>query len=191
MTRSSIDFQDQTETRAQGSLGPKLTYSWASHGYSSGYSWAKLSPATTRIKNKWTKPVLVHVYIFIRYPVFSDIYKKVMLDILAFCAIFWHKLIPPYSYTHLCLRKEKQKTQHITHSAITTPYYQKNKYSFVHFELEFNIWEMADRTLWLWATLPKNSETSQDQSWIRSGDSVENVQRLSLGNVILILKCNI
>ena len=50
---------------------------------------------------------------------------------------------------------------------------------------------MADRTLWLWATLPKNSETSQDQSWIRSGDSVENVQRLSLGNVILILKFNI
>jgi len=30
-------------------------------------------------------------------------------------------------------------TLHITHSAITTPYYQKNKYSFVHFELEFNI----------------------------------------------------
>jgi hypothetical protein len=40
---------------------------------------------------------------------------------------------------------------------------------------------MDGRTLWLWANLPKNLEPSQDQSWIRPGDSVENVQRLSLG----------
>ena len=40
---------------------------------------------------------------------------------------------------------------------------------------------MDGRTLWLWATLPKNLNSSQDQSWMRPGDAVENVQRLSLG----------
>ena len=40
---------------------------------------------------------------------------------------------------------------------------------------------MDGRTLWLWATLPKNLDSSQDQSWMRPGDAVENVQRLSLG----------
>ena len=43
---------------------------------------------------------------------------------------------------------------------------------------------MDGKNLWLWATLPKNSEPSQDQSWKRPGDSVENVQRLSLGTFI-------
>ena len=40
---------------------------------------------------------------------------------------------------------------------------------------------MDGRTLWLWATLPKKLDSSQDQSWMRPGDAVENVQRLSLG----------
>ena len=45
-----------------------------------------------------------------------------MFDILAFCAIFRHKLIP--SYTCICLRK-KQKT-HSAITTITTPITKKN-----------------------------------------------------------------
>merc|ERR1719412_1615683 len=38
------------------------------------------------------------------------------------------------------------------------------------------------RTLWLWDTLPQKGLKSEEQTWLKEGDAVENVHRLSLAN---------
>ena len=40
------------------------------------------------------------------------------------------------------------------------------------------------KTLWLWDTLPKKGLTAEEQTWLKEGDSVENVHRLNLGKII-------
>ena len=37
------------------------------------------------------------------------------------------------------------------------------------------------RTLWLWDTLPQKGLKSEEQTWLKEGDAVENVHRLNLG----------
>lgn len=37
------------------------------------------------------------------------------------------------------------------------------------------------KTLWLWDTLPQKGLKSEEQTWLKEGDAVENVHRLSLG----------
>ena len=39
----------------------------------------------------------------------------------------------------------------------------------------------SGRTLWLWDTLPKKPLALEDQTWLHTGDAVENVHRLRLG----------
>lgn len=38
------------------------------------------------------------------------------------------------------------------------------------------------RTLWLWDTLPQKGLKSEEQTWLKEGDAVENVHRLNLAN---------
>ena len=40
------------------------------------------------------------------------------------------------------------------------------------------------KTLWLWDTLPKKDLKSEEQTWLKEGDAVENVDRLALGIII-------
>ena len=40
------------------------------------------------------------------------------------------------------------------------------------------------KTLWLWDTLPKKGLAAEEQTWLKEGDSVENVHRLNLGKII-------
>ena len=40
------------------------------------------------------------------------------------------------------------------------------------------------KTLWLWDTLPQKGLTAEEQTWLKDGDSVENVHRLNLGKNI-------
>ena len=37
------------------------------------------------------------------------------------------------------------------------------------------------KTLWLWDSLPKKGLKSEEQTWLKEGDAVENVDRLALG----------
>ena len=43
------------------------------------------------------------------------------------------------------------------------------------------------RTLWLWDTLPQKGLKSEEQTWLKEGDAVENVHRLSLGKISNLL----
>ena len=45
---------------------------------------------------------------------------------------------------------------------------------------------MAERTLWVWQSLPKVLEETPDRSWLKEGDAVENVQRLTMGKSYII-----
>ena len=40
------------------------------------------------------------------------------------------------------------------------------------------------KTLWLWDTLPQKGLKSEEQTWLNEGDAVENVHRLTLGNLL-------
>ena len=40
------------------------------------------------------------------------------------------------------------------------------------------------KTLWIWDTLPQKGLKSDEQTWLNEGDAVENVHRLTLGNLI-------
>ena len=40
------------------------------------------------------------------------------------------------------------------------------------------------KTLWLWDTLPKEVLKSEEQTWLKEGDAVENVHRLALGIIV-------
>ena len=40
------------------------------------------------------------------------------------------------------------------------------------------------KTLWLWDTLPKEVLKSEEQTWLKEGDAVENVDRLALGRIV-------
>ena len=40
------------------------------------------------------------------------------------------------------------------------------------------------KTLWLWDTLPQKGLTAEEQTWLKEGDSVENVHLLNLGKNI-------
>ena len=44
------------------------------------------------------------------------------------------------------------------------------------------------RTLWVWDTLPQKSLKSEDQTWLKEGDAVENTQRLRLGKIMYFIK---
>ena len=39
----------------------------------------------------------------------------------------------------------------------------------------------SGRSLWLWEHLPKNIGDKPDQSWLKEGDAVENINRLEMG----------
>ena len=40
------------------------------------------------------------------------------------------------------------------------------------------------KTLWLWDTLPEKVVKSEEQTWLKEGDAVENVDRLALGIIV-------
>ena len=51
------------------------------------------------------------------------------------------------------------------------------------FDLSFKMHNNA-KTLWLWDTLPQKGLKSEEQTWLNEGDAVENVHRLTLGNLL-------
>lgn len=40
------------------------------------------------------------------------------------------------------------------------------------------------KTLWLWDTLPKEVLKSEELTWLKEGDAVENVDHLALGIIV-------
>ena len=51
------------------------------------------------------------------------------------------------------------------------------------FDLSFKMHNNV-KTLWLWDTLPQKGLKSEEQTWLNEGDAVENVHRLTLGNLL-------
>ena len=43
------------------------------------------------------------------------------------------------------------------------------------------------KTLWIWDTLPQKTIKSEEQTWLKEGDAVENAHRLKLGKIMCIL----
>ena len=44
----------------------------------------------------------------------------------------------------------------------------------------------SPKTLWVWDTLPQKELKSEEQTWLKAGDAVENVHRLKLGKIMCI-----
>ena len=56
----------------------------------------------------------------------------------------------------------------------------KDQFSFdLSYKMHNNV-----KTLWIWDTLPQKGLKSDEQTWLNEGDAVENVHRLTLGNLI-------
>ncbi len=46
----------------------------------------------------------------------------------------------------------------------------------------------GQKTLWIWSSLPKRGLVAEDQNWRKEGDSVENVNRIQMGEIDTFLE---
>ena len=46
--------------------------------------------------------------------------------------------------------------------------------------------DSSPKTLWVWDTLPQKELKSEEQTWLKAGDAVENAHRLKLGKIMCI-----